>query len=196
LLRGYWKQSPDVITDLEYAPSAQLRAAVLDGSIDIGFVIGKVQNSRICNALLETNDFVALLPDTHRLASLPQLRLADLAQEPFVLGTEDSFSTFRKLLFNVCYEAGFYPNIVQEASNTSGIFGMVAAGIGVSVYAGCARNDFRAGVVVKPISDITEVIPTFAIWEVNNASRVLQQFTEFLKSYTAVTDGGAASGAT
>jgi DNA-binding transcriptional LysR family regulator len=87
-------------------------------------------------------------------------------------------------LFNVCYEAGFYPNIVQEASNTSGIFGMVAAGIGVSLYAGCARNDFRAGVVVKPVADVTEVIPTFAIWEAGNTSKVLQQFTEFLKSYT------------
>lgn len=184
LLRNYWKQFPDVVTDLEYAPSAQLRTAVLDGSIDIGFVIGRVQNDRIRNALLETNDFVALLPDTHPLAARPQLRLADLAHEPFVLGTEDTFATFRKLLFNVCYEAGFYPNIVQEASNTSGIFGMVAAGIGVSLYAGCARNDFRAGVVVKPVVDVTEVIPTFAIWEASNTSKVLQQFTEFLKNYT------------
>lgn len=193
LLRGYWKQFPDVVTDLEYAPSAQLRSAVLDGSIDIGFVIGKVQNSRIRNALLETNDFVALLPDTHPLASRAQLRLADLASEPFILGTEGSFGTFRKLLFNVCYEAGFYPNIVQEASNTSGIFGMVAAGIGVSLYAGCARNDSRAGVVVKPVADVTEVIPTFAIWEASNSSKVLQQFTEFLKSYTAAAGNCVAS---
>ncbi|TAM88772.1 MAG: LysR family transcriptional regulator [Candidimonas sp.] len=183
LLRNYWIQFPDVVTDLEYAPSAQQRAKVLDGSIDIGFVIGRVQNDRIRNALLETNDFVALLPDTHRLASLPQLRLADLADEPFILGTEATFSTFRKLLFNVCYDAGFYPNIVQEASNTSGIFGMVAAGIGVSLYAGCARNDCRTGVVVKPLADVIEPIPTFAIWEVSNPSEVLQRFATFVKRY-------------
>lgn len=185
LLQGYRRQVPGVVLDLEYAPSAKQRVAVLEGTIDIGFVIGEFRSQKIRNALLERNDFVALLPDTHPLSVRPELRLSDLAREPFVLGTEEAFSTFRRVLFPVCHNAGFFPDIVQQASNSSGIFGMVAAGVGVSVYAGCARNANRAGVVVRPLVDVTEHIPTFAVWSADNPSEALQGFTEYMASWTA-----------
>jgi DNA-binding transcriptional LysR family regulator len=69
---------------------------------------------------------------------------------------------------------------VQLASNTSGIFGMVAAGVGVGVFAGCARNIRRVGVVVKPLADVSEMIPTFAVWVADNPSEVLQRFRDYL----------------
>ena len=84
-----------------------------------------------------------------RLAARERLGVADLATEPFVVGSEDTFSSFRTLMFSVCHGAGFFPRIVQQASNTSGILGMVAAGVGVSIFAGCARNLRRTGVLVR-----------------------------------------------
>lgn len=80
------------------------------------------------------------------------LRLADLAEEPFVMGTEDAFSTFRRLFFPVCHTAG------------------------------CARNIGRVGVgvVVKPLADVSDVIPTFAVWVADNPSEVLQRFRDYL----------------
>jgi DNA-binding transcriptional LysR family regulator len=185
LLQGYRRQFPGVVVDMEYAPSARQRIAILEGSLDIGFVIGEFQSQKVRNILLERNDFVALLPDSHRLASRPEVRLTDLAREPFVLGTEEAFGSFRRLLFPICHNAGFFPEIVQLASNSNGIFGMVAAGVGVSVYAGCARNTQRTGVVVKPLVDVTEVIPTFAIWAADNPSEVLQGFTTHLTGHAA-----------
>jgi hypothetical protein len=50
----------------------------------------------------------------------------------------------------------------------------------VSVYAGCARNVGRVGVVVKPLADVSEVISTFAVWVADNPSPVLQRFKDFL----------------
>ncbi|TAL93510.1 MAG: LysR family transcriptional regulator [Rhodanobacter sp.] len=183
LLQSYQKQYPRVVMDLEYAPSAQQRVAVLQGTIDIGFTIGELRSQKVRNFLFERNDFVALLPSTHPLSARPELRLSDLAGEPFVLGTEETFSTFRRLLFPACHNAGFFPNIVQQASNSTGIFGMVAAGVGVSVYAGCARSTKMTGVVVKPLVDVEDTIPTFAIWAADNSSEVLHGFTTFLESY-------------
>ncbi len=100
-----------------------------------------------------------------------------------MLGSEETFGTFGGLLFPLCHNAGFFPNIVQQTSNSTGIFGMVAAGVGVSVYAGCARSTTRAGVVVKPLVDVDDTIPTFAIWVADNSSEVLRGFTTFLESY-------------
>lgn len=180
LLQGFRAKYPRAVLDLDYNPSAKQRVALLEGRCDIGFVIGEFESQKVLNVLVDQDDFVALLPAAHPLASRPTLRLADLADEPFVMGTEDAFSTFRRLFFPVCHTAGFFPNIVQLASNTSGIFGMVAAGVGVSVYAGCARNIGRVGVVVKPLADVSDVIPTFAVWVADNPSEVLQRFRDYL----------------
>jgi DNA-binding transcriptional LysR family regulator len=180
LLQGFRSKYPRDVLDLEYNPTTKQRTALLEGRIDIGFLIGEFESSKVLNVLVERNDYVALLPDAHPLASRRTLRLSDLAEEPFVMGTEDAFSSFRRLLFPVCHAAGFFPNIVQQASNSNGIFGMVAAGVGVSVYAGCARNVRHVGVVVKSLADVTDIIPTFAAWIADHPSEVLKRFKEFL----------------
>jgi DNA-binding transcriptional LysR family regulator len=164
--------------DLEYIPTALQHAALLEGRIDIGFMIGQFRAQKIANRLVEQDDFVALLPEGHRLAGRASVRLADLAAEPFVLGSEDTFSSFRALLFPLCHAAGFFPRIVQQASNTSGIFGMVAAGVGVTVYSACARNLRRAGVVVRPLAGVQEKIPTYAAWVSDHPSEALRRFRE------------------
>lgn len=180
MLKDYRAQHPRDVLDLEYNPSAKQRTALLEGRIDIGFVIGEFESQKVLNVLVAQDDYVALLPDGHPLTTRRTLGLADLANEPFVMGSEDAFSTFRGLLFPLCHAAGFFPNIVQQASNSNGIFGMVAAGVGVSVYAGCARNIRRVGVVVKPLVDVSDVIPTFAVWVADHPSPVLQRFRDFL----------------
>ena len=185
LLKGFRAKYPLDIVDLEYGPSARQKTAILEGRLDIGFVISQLESQKMRNVLVEENDYVALLPDLHPLASREQLRLADLADEPFVMGSEDTFSSFRGLLFPICHSVGFFPTIVQQASSTSGILGMVAAGVGVSVYAGCVRNLMREGVVVRALVDVPDRIPTYAVWVDDHPSEVVRRFGEFLALHAA-----------
>lgn len=180
LLKEFRIRYPRSVIDLEYLPSAKQRTAVLERRIDVGFMIGELESTAVRNLLVDQDDFVALLPDGHPIASRRTVALADLAREPFVLGGEDGFSSFRRLFFPLCHEAGFMPEVVQQASTSSGIFGMVAAGVGVSVFAGCARNLRRAGVVVKPLADVRATIPLVAAWVDDSASELQKRFTEFL----------------
>lgn len=181
LLKGFRAKHPRAIVDLEYGPSARQKTAILEGRLDIGFVISQLESQKVRNVLVEQNDYVALLPDLHPLAARPELRLADLAEEPFVMGSEDTFSSFRGLLFPICHSVGFFPNIVQQASSTSGILGLVASGVGVSVYAGCARNLTREGVVVRSLVDVPDRIPTYAVWVDDHPSEMVRRFGEFLE---------------
>ena len=52
--------------------------------------------------------------------------------------------------------------------------------MGVSVYAGCARNIRRVGVAVRPLADVSTKVPVFAAWAAESSSEVLKRFTEFL----------------
>ncbi len=182
LLSQFRATYPRDLLDLQYNPTARQRTSLLQGELDVGFIIGEFVSPKISTVLVEQNDYVALLPDGHALCHKQDVLLSDLASEPFVLGSENAFSTFRDMLLSVCHAGGFIPNVVQTASSTTGIFGMVAAGVGVSIYAGCARNIMRTGVVVKPLSDVTETIPTFAAWVSDNNSEVLTRFKDFLIS--------------
>ena len=180
ILQAFRARHPQVRVDLDYMPTAVQHAALLEGRIDIAFIIGELESPKVLNLLVEQDDFVALLPETHALARQKTLRTADLANQPFVMGSEDTFSSFRARMFSVCHGAGFFPRIVQQASNTSGILGLVAAGVGVTIFAGNIRNLRRAGVVVKPLSDARQIIPTFAAWVVDHPSAVLQRFRDVL----------------
>lgn len=180
LLNRFRAKYPRDILELEYIPSARQRSALQEGRLDVGFLIGEFQSPKVTNVLIEQNNYVALLPETHPLVNASEVRLTDLAEEHFVLGCEESFSTFRRLFLPLCHASGFFPNVVQQVSSTSGILGMVAAGVGVSVYAGCALNLQRLGVCVKPLVDVRDTIPTFAAWSSDNQLEVVQRFQEFL----------------
>ena len=177
ILQAFRAAEPGVSVDLEYMPTAAQHVALLEGRIDIGFVIGEFKARNVANLPVDQDEFVVLLPEGHALAARESLRLAELAHEPFVIGSEETFGSFRNLLFGLCREAGFFPDIVQEASNSSGIFGLVAAGAGITVYAGCARNVLRKGVVVRRLADVRERIPIVAAWLADHSSEALRRFT-------------------
>ena len=180
ILQNFRADNPRIAIELLYLPTAMQHAALLDGRIDIGFMIGEFHSPNVSNMLVAQEDFVALLPERHRLASAQGVRLSDLREESFIVGDEASYSSFRARMFAVCQAAGFFPKIVQQAPNTSGILGLVAAGMGVALMGGSARNLSRAGVVVKTLSDVTETISTSAVWVSGDTSPVLNRFTKAL----------------
>lgn len=180
LLRAFRESHPSIRLDLSFMPTTMQRTALMEHRIDIGFLIGSFENDRIHNYTFDYDSYVALLPASHPMANASNLRLSDLAEEPFVLGSTDYWAAHRERLFVLCHEAGFFPTIVQEASSSEGIFGLVAAGTGVTVYSSCVRNLQRRGLVIKPLDDVTHRIPICAAWDESSASPGLKTFTEFL----------------
>lgn len=180
LLQAFRARHPRVNLDLQYMPTALQHVALLQGRIDVGFVIGEFVSPKVANLLVDRDDFVALLPDGHRLATRRQLSIGELAAEPFVVGSDDAFSSFRPLMLSICHAAGYVPRIVQQASSTTGILGMVAAGVGVTIFSGCVRNLRRSGVVLRPLVDVPETIATYACWVEERPSPMLSRFLELL----------------
>jgi DNA-binding transcriptional LysR family regulator len=189
LLRAFREAHPGIRLDLRFLATSHQRVALMEHKIDLGFLIGALDNPRICNFPFDQEAYVALLPATHRLANVKELRLADLANEPFVLGNGENWSAYRDRFFVLCHQAGFFPEIVEEASSSEGIFGLVAAGAGVTVYAGCARNIQRRGLVIRPLEDVRETIPVFAAWNTAEPSPGLVRFTTFLKQFCVAQSG-------
>ena len=71
------------------------------------------------------------LPREHPLAAQRRVRLADVADEPFI--SLRSASALRRLTDNLCEQAGFRPDVIFEGDDLSNVRGFVAAGLGVAV---------------------------------------------------------------
>lgn len=158
--------------------------ALAEGDIDIGFLTGPINEPFLDCIKIQDERMVVVLSDSNPLASLDEIPMNSLADEPFVVGRLDQWSHFNDHLMSACNMAGIRPTIVQEADTSGGIFGLVAADMGVTIHGDSARNFHRKGVVVRPIADLEYRIPTVVAWNRNTASQPAMRFSKFADDWS------------
>jgi len=175
IMRRFRKSSPEIEVNLIHLWTARQREALIGGEIDLGFLIGKFSAPDIESLLVRREGLVAVLPEHHALTKRKKISLKDLRDEPFVMGSREFWGPYRDQIDVLCQGAGFTPNVVQEAYNSDGIFGLVAAGLGVTLYTESARHLRPRGAVVRPLSPSTR-IDTFAAWRTDTRSPARDAF--------------------
>lgn len=127
---------------------------------------------------------VVVLPENHPLKAESKIPLQVLAGENFVLPTRQLFSGLSEqinLLFN---QAGFVPQITQEATVMVTILGLVAGGMGIGLLPANALNLQRKGVIYREIEGFVSTIRTNMFWQRNNSSAILEKFREITQTVT------------
>ena len=105
------------------------------------------------------------LPTGHHLAQRPKLRLRDLADEPWMLGTTSTCPDAR-MFKRVCHAAGFEPKISFENDDYHAILGFVAAGVGIALIPDLAARAARQDVVIRslgtraPVRQVMAAVPS------------------------------------
>ncbi|RKT06395.1 molybdate transport repressor ModE-like protein [Streptomyces sp. 3211.6] len=89
---------------------------------------------------LLTDRLVGLVPEGHRLAGAGRVRMAELADEPWIAGCPRC----RRHLVEVCEGAGFTPRIDFATDDYPAVVGLVGAGLGVAVLPELAVESVRA----------------------------------------------------
>jgi len=182
-LRDFNQAHPDIHLDLIFMPTVHQHVAILQEKIDIGFLYGDFRHQATQSLTFDENQYVAVLPENHPLAAQKSLSLSDLKDQKFVFGTGDSWHIFRRQIFAECRSRGFFPHIALEATNSDGIFGLVIAGTGVTIYSSCLGETPRRGVVVRPLHDLPRKLLVTVVWGRANRSRLLNTFLRFLRRY-------------
>lgn len=172
---------PEVTVKLCDETSPRMLQMVLDGRLDIGFLSGISAPPELDTLLLREESFVALLPVDHPLARRGALQIADLAQQPFVMG-DCAWSVFLQAVEAYCGQAGFKPQVVQTAVHSNGIVNFVAAGIGVSIYVDRDWLRQRNDVVVRPLPKPTANFQTLAVWRRAGRSAALNNLIEVMRA--------------
>ncbi len=131
----FGKRHPHVRMQLyDLLPSEQLEA-LARGEIELGFI--GVAPERLPPGLEVTRwrdeELLVFLPPTHPLAAKAEVKLAELASEPFVMISAEAAPAYNSCLHRLCLEAGFRPRVVQEAVRAQAVAALTVAGAGVAI---------------------------------------------------------------
>jgi DNA-binding transcriptional LysR family regulator len=181
LVRAYRQRFPDVQVDLVFMASHEQVGEVTAGSLDLGFMVGRM-DSELGEMVLDEEPLVAVLPQGHRLIGR-SLRVSELADEAFVLGDRDIWRTYRPIVDQVCIKAGFIPRVVQEAGTSEALLGLVSAGAGVTLY--LRGHGPWPGVEYVDLSDCDVAIATTLIWRRRQVSPSVTRFLEMARAAAA-----------
>lgn len=186
LIVDYRAAVPDVHVRLYERTSAEQLAGILAGDFDIGFVTAAgVSRRGGCETLLvERAHFLAAVPADSSLAQADSVRLADLAEQPFITPPQqlapqslDPLAMFKSI--------GVMPQVTQEAIQTNTTVSLVGAGLGCSFVAATAALMPARNVKFLPILDWSpaphwELIMT---WHPEHIGSLGTDFVRFAGSY-------------
>jgi len=145
------KRQPQVRLQLhDLSPSEQL-ANLARGELDVAFV--GVAPERLPAGLAATRwreeALLAFIPPNHPLASRREIRLAELADEPFVMISAEAAPGYTSLVHRFCLDEGFRPRVVQEASRAQAVAALTVAGSGVSILPASLNRLTANGVALR-----------------------------------------------
>ncbi|WP_169983390.1 LysR family transcriptional regulator [Microbispora sp. H10836] len=152
LLRAFRRRYPGVRLDIQEMTTAPQIAALRDRTIDVGLLREPPADEPDLNfRTVLTEPFVAVLPSAHPLAALRSVRLAQLADSPFVLLPRAAGPGLHDQIVGLCAAAGFTPRVAQRAVEWQTVCALVETGLGVSLAPASIRRIRLKGVAFRTI---------------------------------------------
>lgn len=182
-VRQFKKLYPQVDLTLKRLQTIEQVEALNVRQIDLGLLHPPIDDDTLILETIYRENLVVALPDTHPLAkdvSRP-ISLKQLANESFILFPRHIGSVLYDQIINLCQQAGFSPNVVQEAIPQQTILGLVAAELGVSLIHSSVRTLGRSEVVFRSLIEPTPTLETAVAWSPNTTNLVLPTFIEIVR---------------
>jgi DNA-binding transcriptional LysR family regulator len=125
------RQYPYVTLGLRDDVQSDVVRKIRSGEVDFGVIIGPFAAEDLENETLTTDSFCVVVRGDHAFARREQVAWNELDGEQLVM--LDYASGSRPLIDNVMSEQGVHARVVQELGHPATVFGLVEAGVGISV---------------------------------------------------------------
>jgi DNA-binding transcriptional LysR family regulator len=181
LVRSYKARYPGVkLTLQELTPQGQ-EDALDKGLIDIGFTraLTPERSKTLSSRSLYRDPMLAVLPASRKVTT-KRVRIADLANERFVLfHREGAFGLFDTIV-GMCNDAGFSPRVEYEADRVQTVLSLVEAEEGVSIVPACVTKLWSNGVRFYRLQPDDVRVELVAAWKKERPSVVLRSFLDLV----------------
>jgi DNA-binding transcriptional LysR family regulator len=181
LVRKFKVLFPGVtLTLLELTPLPQ-ELAFNKGEIDLGFTrtLAPEQSKTLSSRCLYRDRMMAVLPRSRRVAG-KRVRVADLANERFILFHREGSPFLFDTITDVCNKAGFAPRVHCQPNLMQTVLTLVAAEQGVAIVPACVRNLRADGVRFYGLHPNDVRVELVVAWKKDNPSVVLRSFLDLI----------------
>jgi DNA-binding transcriptional LysR family regulator len=150
------------------------------GEVDVGFLRPPVDQVNLDCELLFEEEFVVILPKTHRLAKRKSLRLKEVADEPLIVFDRSFSSGLYDKILGLYSRQGLTPHFAVthvEAHEEAGAI-MVASGKGIFMGARAIVNRSVSGVELSSVrlDEAEAKIEVYMVWRKGEETRAVLEF--------------------
>lgn len=177
----FGSKHPEITLELQYMRTQGQKLALANDEIDVGFMIGPYENSECHSELLASDMLYAVMPRGHPLVRSHQLAPSDIAEEQLIMGDMAEWGEYRYRLEDLFNQNGMALRPRLEASNTLALIGLVAAGLGITIYPESLIGFLGQNVLSRPIVHPDFRSRTVLAWKRNNRSRAVLDFVATAK---------------
>jgi len=186
LIRRYKLEYPNVKLALHDLYPVELDQACDRGEIDIAITraLSLERSKNRQSRVLLRDPLIAVLPRSRKLKSKnKKIRLADLANERFILFHRKGAPAVFDTIVGACRSHGFSPRVENEPNSMQTILSLVEAEEGVAIVPASISNLRSKGVqFVRLVPDL--YLDLIAVWPLGEPSAVLHTFLDFLNANT------------
>jgi DNA-binding transcriptional LysR family regulator len=182
ILPGFRQRHPSIAVSLREITVNEKESALLSGHIDIGIFRPPPRHPEIAGVEVNEEGFVLALPPRHPLARKRRIPVASLAGENLILfpalrgdvGLSGTIAAFLRH-HNVPVKKG------EEVGTIHAAFGLVLAGVGVTIVPESSTMVNIAGLVFRPFVEPTTRVTSCVCWRAQDKSRLVHAFRQYVR---------------
>ncbi|HXW91894.1 MAG TPA: LysR substrate-binding domain-containing protein [Terriglobales bacterium] len=181
LVRTFRAQHPDIKLTLQELTPLQQEVAFDKGQIDIGLTraLTTEQTKTFSSRHLYYDPMMAVLPAC-KAVKTKRVRIADLANENFVLFHREGAPPLFDTILGMCNEAGFSPKVQCEPNMMQTVLSIVEAEQGISIVPACVRNLRSHGIRFYRLQPDEVRVELVAAWKKETPSVALRAFLNLI----------------
>jgi len=181
LVRTFRAQHPDIRLTLQELTPLQQEVAFDKGQIDIGLTraLTTEQTKTFSSRHLYYDPMMAVLPAC-KAVKTKRVRIADLANENFVLFHREGAPPLFDTILGMCNEAGFSPKVQCEPNMMQTVLSIVEAEQGISIVPACVRNLRSHGIRFYRLQPDEVRVELVAAWKKETPSVALRAFLNLI----------------
>ena len=132
---------PEIQLEIEQINSKKIIESILEGKLDVGFVLDTFEDSRLDKKTVIASEAVLIVSRDHRWGKKRTISFNEIQNERLLMINPEY--TYYDLVKDKCHQAGFEPQFSFESYQWEFIFEMVAQGQGVTIFPKPLINKFN-----------------------------------------------------
>lgn len=182
LIARFYEHYPDIAVSLEVRPSQRVFEWIVSQHCDMGLSMTPTDSASVITRRIATTKAVCVMPRAHALTAKDVVMPEDLTGLPFISFTRDA--AFRRQVDDIFSQAGVTRDMRLETRTAEGIFGLVSAGLGISIVGQLFSDDsLPASLTFRPFRPEIEEELLLIYSASKPLSRLSTKFIEVVEDY-------------